>query len=198
MIKRLLPILLLLLVAACANYTLVPAGRTAVQGTLSVEPGIPWNRFERVAGGVSGSSNQNEQWTLNGIGLDSVQFFAGIADGQAMIKATGDGKETYPAFHKSMTASEIMDLFEATFIRSAKTTVASTRNLRTAKFGDVDGFRFEMSYVLKDEIDRELSAAGAVKNEKLYLIVYGGPKLYYYDRYLPEFDKLVATAQITK
>jgi hypothetical protein len=117
-----------------------------------------------------------------------------LPDGQPLITLAPQTGFQLSPFRSAMTPSEVMDLFEAMLTRLTATAVAQTRGLRPAKLGDVDGFRFEIDYTLKDDVDRTLSAVGAVQDGKLYLIAFQGDKLYHYQKYLPEFEKIVGTA----
>jgi hypothetical protein len=95
-----------------------------------------------------------------------------------------------------MSPSDVMALFEAAFTRRAGNAVTQGgRNLQPMRLGDTDGFRFEMSYALADDVDRELVVTGAVRHGKLYLITYSGTRLYYFARYRGEYDRIVQTTQ---
>jgi len=102
-----------------------------------------------------------------------------------------------PPFRSGMTPNEIMDLFTGTFATATGSAVVQARDLRPATFGGTAGFRFEVSYTLKDDVDRELSAVGTVRDGKLYLIAFQGTKLYHYGKYLPEFEQIISTARLS-
>jgi hypothetical protein len=183
---------LTLLLAGCSAYSVVPPSRQVVQGQLSIETGARWNRVaQRTPESMFySSSGPVEVWTVDGESLDSVVFFAGIFDGAPLIVLPGD-KPALAPFHASMTPSEVMDLVEAMLARVSNTTVTKTHDLRPVQFAGADGFRFEISYSERDDIDRELAAVGAVRNKKLYLVIFQGTKLYHYGKYLPEFERIV-------
>jgi len=96
-----------------------------------------------------------------------------------------------------MTPSDVMELFDALLAKVTGTAVARSRDLRPAKLGGIDGFRFDIDYTLKDDVDRTLSAVGTIVDRKLYLIAFQGDKLYHYQRYLPEFEKIIASATLS-
>jgi len=150
------------------------------------------NRGE--SGGLFGT-DPVETWTVDGQTLDAIMFVAGIPDGEPIMRVAAVKSEELPRFRSAMTPNDIMDLFEATFQRSSKTAVVSTRNLRPVKLGDVDGFRFELSFSPKDDVDRDLSAVGAVRGGKLYIIAYHGTRLYHFNKYLPEFERILGSVR---
>jgi hypothetical protein len=190
-------LLLSLALAGCMHYTAVEPGRRTVQGGLSVEPGIRWAKSNLQSGdGVFSAGTSAETWTQDGAGIDRLTLIAGVRDGQPILKVDGADAEKLPPFRSAMTANEVMELFEAALSKQSKTAVAGGRNLRPAKLGDADGFRFELSYTPKDDVDRELVATGAVKDGKLYLIVFQGDRIYHFQRYLPEYEKIVGSARI--
>jgi len=190
MSRRLAAMLLALLCAACTQYSLVGPGRTAVGG-LSVEPGIAWNRASGLTTGPG-----TETWTLDGPLLDSLIILAALPDGKPLPLLRGAPTDKLQPFRATMTASEVMDLFEATFAAEMKTTVIETRNLRPLSLGGAEGFRFEVSYTGENEVESEMVVAGAISGGKLYLLVYRGARLHYFPKYLPEFEKLVSSARL--
>ena len=65
------------------------------------------------------------------------------------------------------------------------------------KIGGVDGFRFEVNFVQKDEVDHEGTVIGAIKDDRLYLIFFEGDRLYHYGKYLPTIEAMARTAQFS-
>jgi hypothetical protein len=198
--RRFLTIAMAALVVGCMPYGLVAPQRTVVKDEISVEPERAWSRVNPMPldGWDFFMPGPTERWTVDGERLETVTFLVGVAAGEPLFRIAGEKDENQPKFDPAMTASEIMDLFEAAFAKGTKTPLTQGRNLRPVRFGDVDGFRFEMSYALKDEVDRELSAAGAVRDGKLYLLAYQGARLHHYGLYLPEFEKLLASLRFEK
>jgi hypothetical protein len=185
----------MLALAGCSSYSSVAPSRQVIAGQLSVETGARWNRVAQRTpeSQFYSSTGPVEVWTADGEPLDSLAFFAGIPDGAGLVTMPADKPPLAP-FRAAMTPSEIMDLVEAMLARVGNTTVTKTHDLRPVKFAGVDGFRFEISYAQRDDIDHELTAVGAVRNNKLYLVVFQGTKLYHYGKYLPEFERIVQSA----
>jgi hypothetical protein len=194
-------LLLPVLLAACAHYSLVDPGPngTLVKTGLDVYPHMRWSKVAMGPNPDSlfyDTSGRLETWTIDGEKLDSLMFFAAVPDGQPLLTLAASGS-SLPPFRSQMTPNEIMDLFTSSFSTATGSAVIQSRDLRPAKLGNVDGFRFEVDFTLKDDVDRELSAVGTVKDGKLYLIAFQGTKLYHYGKYLPDFEQIVATAQLT-
>ena len=181
---------LALLCASCAQYSLVGPGRTTVEG-VGLEPGLAWNR---AVGPTSGPST--ETWTIDGPLLDSLIILAGVPDGKPLALLRGESTDKLAPFRKTMTPSEVMDLFEATFSAEMKTTVLEARNLHPITLGGADGFRFEASYTGANEVECEMVVAGAISGDRLYLLVYRGARLHYFPKYLPEFERIVGSARL--
>lgn len=190
MIRRGIALLLALSCVACTQYSLVGPGRTTVDGLL-LEPGTAWNRASGMTTGPG-----TETWTMDGTLLDSLVVLAAVPDGKPLALLRGVSTDKLAPFQKTMTANEVMDLFEATFAVEMKTTVLETRSLRPAPFGGVEGFRFEASYTGADEVESEVAVAGTISGGKLYLLVYRGARLHYFPKYLPAFEQIVASARL--
>jgi hypothetical protein len=183
--------------AACATYTRVDPGRVAVKGALTVQAGTAWAKVNRATSDsvLFADSGEDETWTIDGEPLESLMFFAGIRDGQPLMILPSEKGPLAP-FNAKMSPNDVMDLFEAMLTKVTGSVVAQSHNLRPARVGNMPGFRFEVDYTMKDDVDRTLSAAGAVKDGKLYVIAFQGTRLYHYKKYLPEFENIVASAAV--
>ena len=183
------PLVLLLLVAGCTHYVMVGPTLVTIDDAFVVDPKIAWTRVERL-----GPSDPNQVWTLDGVRLNTLSFYPGIADNEPLIRQKSS-QEKVPVFRKDLSSEEIMDLFEATVTRSTQSTLTETHDLRPGEFGGVPGFRFEMTFTMKDEVPRKAVVAGAVWNDRLYLVVYQAPRLYYFDKYLGLVESIIASVR---
>jgi hypothetical protein len=189
--RRILIVVTALVLASCAQWTAVGPGRTPVAGgKISVEPSIAWNKRN-----LFGQNDGVEIWTQHGPVLDELCFYAAVAPGQPIFG--GPKKDENPKFQKGMTAVDVMDLYMASLEKVASARAIQPRGLSPARFAGSDGFRFQIGYALKDDVDRELTAIGTIRDDKLYLIVWEGTRLYHYQRNLAEFEKIAASAQIS-
>ena len=189
-------IALAMLLAGCTQYALVPPQqRVTVKDAFTVEPDIAWNKVNEQS--VTGPG-PTETWTADGQMLNALTFFAGIENGSPLFRQTAEQekRDKLPVFRSNMNSTDVMELVEATYAKVVQTTLTKTRELRPAKFADTDGFRFEMSLVGKDEVDREATAIGTVRNGRLYLIFYQGARLHHYGLRQAQAERIIQTAKI--
>jgi len=184
----------LLLVAGCAQFTLVSPERQTVGGVISVAPGTKWNKVA-----TAGVEGKVEVWTLDGLALNTLMFFTGVADGEPLFTRramAAAGEEKPPVFRSKMNPVEIQELLEATAARFYRTTIAEGRNLKPEPIAGGRGFRFETRLLGRDEVERAGAFVGTVRNGKLYGAWFQGARLHYFERYLPEFNRLVSSAEL--
>jgi len=175
------------LLTACAHYSLVEGGKTVVVGEgFRTTPQRAWSMGEE-EGAIF--------WTADGPGLQRLIFFPAVGDGKPLYGAMGDKAGTVPLFYATMTPLEIMDLVEATLVRRGVHQLEK-QNLRPATMCNRDGFRFDFSFAAKSGLRYRGFATGTVKDRKLYLILYTGTELHYYDLYLREAESMAASTQI--
>ena len=94
-----------------------------------------------------------------------------------------------------MTASEIVEFFVDT-LSAAGFQKVNTLNLRPEKFGDTQGFRFEMTYLTRAGLEKQGIVAGAVLKERLHLIVYTAAREHYYDKYKDHVDRIIQSVRL--
>lgn len=184
--------------SACVNYGLVSPGRTTVRSALSVEPGIAWNKRREVMlieDEIVPDNPAVEVWTQDGTGVDQLVFYAGVEDGQALMR--GRIGRAMPRFHKDMSGLEVAELFQAALVAGLEASEVELKELQPTDFAGAAGFRFRIGFLLDDEVEREATAIGTVSGGKLYMIAWVGTRLFHHDHYLPEFEKIAASAQIT-
>ncbi|HXZ92069.1 MAG TPA: hypothetical protein VEG36_04235 [Burkholderiales bacterium] len=195
MTKLATAVLVVALLAGCVStYALVEPKRQTVGGAISVEPSLKWNKL-----GSSNAKGRIEIWTLDGPELNTLVFFTGVPDGEPLFeRASADASraEKPPVFRSSMNPLEIQELLEATVRRFFQTTLAEERNLRPQPVAEGRGFRFDTSMTGQDGVERSGVFAGAIRGGKLYGAWFQGAKLHYFERYLPEFDHIVASARL--
>jgi len=182
-----------MLLAGCAAYALVPPGRVVVKETISVEPNVAWNRVNPAIG-----SGRIETWTLDGPNLNLLTFFVGIADGEPLAARQPTGTPTpppLPVFRKTMSESDIAELFEATMARGSAGTSFKYLSVKPAAMGSETGILLEFTVTTRDQVDRHGLALGAIKDGKLYLVVYTGTRLYHFARDRSSVEALFATVR---
>lgn len=174
--------------AGCGTYQLVESGhRVTVGECFRVDPDIPWSMTKKAGVFI---------WTVDGQDLDRLIFFPGIKDGAPLIDLKKSaGSPQMPTYKDSMSLLEVVDLLEATMARLDYHQFEK-QNLQPATIGGLDGFRVDFSFVSKQGLEYRGFAAGATKDHKLYLVMYMGAALHYYDQYKPIADHIITGMEI--
>lgn len=173
--------LLVAFLAGCVQYTLVEPKRQIAMERFSVEPTTSWNRR---------TGNNNEQWTKDGIGLQTLMFFGEISDGGTIYKPVGE--EKLPTFAANMRANDVADLLTATMATRGLTT-GEVENLQPFAFAHLDGFTFDLAISSDSGGQYKGTGYGAIDDGKLYLILYTGHAEHYFDKEKDEVDRIVSS-----
>jgi hypothetical protein len=75
---------------------------------------------------------------------------------------------------------------------------SETGHLRPARFGNLDGFRFELSFMTDKNLKKENAVVGAIVDRALYLLTYTGTAIQYFAKYLRDFEEIVSSIKIRK
>lgn len=178
---------LILLLSGCASfYTLVEPGQVAVCDVYSVKPGIQWSEIRQ--GDV-------RLWTIDGTELESIRFISGVREGVPIMDIREEKHET--PYRPDMSETELVDAIVDAFSLAGSQQVEA-RNLRPARFGSAEGFRFELDFMNADGLDKEGAVVGAIIDQSLYLIIYTGAKIHYFPKYAREFEDIVSSIEIQK
>lgn len=185
----------LVALAGCAQMVKVEPGKVTVKEALTLTTTSAWNRFE-LQFPLSVAPGASEVWTQDGITLDALAFFVGVAQGKTLGTAIpGTGKKL-PEFRSSMTPGEIVELYEQMVTQDGS--AFALKRVAPGRFGGQPGFRFEHTITRKsDNVLLKGIAQGAVVKDKLYLVAFTAPAIYYFDRHAPQVEPLLASALIT-
>ncbi len=178
---------------ATAGFKLMPKGRpvAVAKSGLTVTPSLDWNRMGARPG------RNAESWTLNGLSLDDLTFYGGIANGATLFRDAKKKTEPLPHFSSTMLIPDIAQLFESSYRVSVGTSLMSIDSVEPTTFAGSKGFRFSYSFVVQgEEVRRKGEATGAVINGQLYLITYEAPVIHYFDASLDAYRNLAASATI--
>ena len=74
--------------------------------------------------------------------------------------------------------------------------VIETVSVQPVKFVGESGVQYDYTFVGSDEVRRRGRAVMAISDGKLYLINLNATAVHYFDAALPEFEALVASAQV--
>lgn len=186
MIRTVATIAMFTLMTGCAHYTLVEPQRVVVANAYSVETPIAWNKFRQ---------GHAEGWTVDGPRLQAIYFYRAIDDGDPVFQVRGDRAKNMPTFDSAMTPLEVKDLVEAALGVLGFQQV-ETSYFRPEKFGDLAGYRFDLGYVRQSGLEMRGAVLGAQKDNKLFLIIYTGARLYYFDKYKDDVEHIFGSIQI--
>lgn len=176
-------IFLAITVAGCAQFSLIEPAPTMIGDMYSVTPRIQWN---------SSKTGKYEIWTVDGLGLQRLQFITGIEDNEALYA----GKQYEKiVFKKNMTATEIMDLVAASFAADEARKI-ETKNFKPYQFGGYSGFKCDLSFVKKEGLEWDGLVLGAVVKGKLHLILYTGTRAHYFPKYRTEVEWIIQSIKM--
>jgi len=179
-----------------SDYSLVRAQRKAVgDGSMIVTPPRPWNRHRPI---TFEDIRQVEDWTQNGPLLDGISFVTGLKDGKSLIRQRRSASQQVPIFRSNMTAPEIAATIESLYRVRGGAVEFRTLSLQPRPVLGANGFQLDYEHLDDDELWRRGRAVGAVIDGKLYMILLDAAKAHYFDAALPDFEALVASAQLRR
>jgi hypothetical protein len=160
---------------------------------MSVVPPRPWNRHRA---SVLSDVAAVEDWTLNGPLLDQITFITGLKSGRAMVRQWRTTDQQVPQFRADMTPPEIAAMLETLYRVRGGAVDFRTLALKPRTFLGTNGFQLDYEHLDSDELWRKGRAVGAVVNGELYLVMYDAARSHYYEAALPDFEAVVASAQL--
>jgi hypothetical protein len=169
--------------------TLIGTTRQTVNG-ISVEPQIAWTRLPAM---VVGGREPGEIWTVDGPLLDQLRFYGGVQPGAGLgVQAQG---ASLPVFRAGMSTSELAELVTDTVAARGNSGVEMVA-LAPARFAELDGFLLDYRFRNPRGLELRGRARGAVRGDRLYLIVFEAAADHYFPRHAPAVDRLMQSAQI--
>ena len=178
---------------ALAGYALMAANQPVQIGKsiLKVTPRGDWNRLGKRVG------RNAESWTLDGLTLNDLTFYGGVASGAPLFREVDKVNRPLPHFSTTMLSPDIAQLFEGSYRIANDTSLMAIDAIEPAQFAGHDGFHFTYSFTLQsDEVKRKGEAIGALVDGKLYLITFEAPEIFYFDRDIERFRATAATATL--
>jgi hypothetical protein len=175
---------LAIILTGCATYSLVEPRRTAIGDLYTVDPQIPWS---------STQTGKVEVWTVDGPSLQAVRFVKGLDDGEALFGGKA-GKKS-PKFTKAMAALEIME-FVVDSVTALGAQKVEAANLRPQRFGNVQGFRFDLRFASKAGLEEEGLVVGALAKERLHLIIYTGTRAHYFPKHKDHVERMIESISL--
>ncbi|GAA4717442.1 hypothetical protein H9L13_07030 [Sphingomonas lutea] len=179
-----------------SSFAAVQVKRVSVgDGSLSVVAPRPWNRT-RPLGYVD--IRVVEDWTLNGPYLDGISFVSGLKNDRYLVYQRRTTSQQVPKFRSNMTPPEIAAMIESLFRVRGGAIEYRTLGIAPRPFLGTNGFQYDYEHLDTDELWRKGRAVGAVIDGRLYLILLDAARSHYYPATLPDFEAIVASAQLRR
>jgi hypothetical protein len=180
--KRLLGWLAIaLLLGGCTTYALTGSGPTAAEDK-SYTVTLPQN-WVRLS-----SATDRVVVTRDGFGL------------QRIMVTRSEAKDAFPKIKKAaddkLLASELAELQIAELKSSGAPNLTVVENL-PAKIGGRIGFRLRIRFLNDDGLAFDQVWCGVLDKGHYYLVSFHAPELYYFDTYLPDFDRALASFKLS-
>jgi len=179
-----------------SDYSAIRVQRVNVgDDRLSVVAPRPWNRHRPV---LFEDVRAVEDWTLNGPLLDGISFVTGLRDGKSLIRQRRTTSQQVPIFRSNMTPPEIAAMIESLYRVRGGAVDFRTVSLQPRSFLGTNGFQLDYEHLDDDELWRRGRAVGTVINGQLYLVLLDAAKSHYFDAALPDYEAIVASAQLRR
>ncbi len=195
---RCIPLLLAIVLATgcVSSRTIHPGEPRDIFGEYRVMSAAKWTR--------SGWRNM-ELWTVDGPQLQQLRLYADLEDGDSLYERPRQAvlvrpsvRKYRPKFHAQMLPHDVAELVSSTLVQWGAVEADATA-LRPARFGDRDGFRFDIRFVSQGGLVYRGLALGHINAEKrLHLILYLGTEAHYFPKFREEVEAILASVELTR
>ncbi len=178
---------------AMAGWKLVTHGVAAAvaRTTMTVTPGEDWNRSS------VHPIKQSELWTLDGLGLNELYLVSALLPGQTLYKDANKKEQPLPAMGNGMQLTEIPEFFESSNRVVLNTSVFRISGVEPMSISGHEGVKFTFEYaVAGSALTRKGVAAGTLVDNKLYLISFTAPSIYYFERDKAKAEAVMASVHL--
>jgi len=183
--------------AAMIRFTLtqplIADGTPVAGGDMTVNAGTPWKRLPASVR----QTRWEELWTWNGPQLDRTTLVNGLPDGKALVSQETNADQQVPVFRADMTTQDLMSMVEISY-RVNGVMMFDIESVEPIDFLGGDGVRLRYSYTSGIDIRKKGSCVMRVVDRKLYAMKLESVAGRYFDKVAPEFDQLIASAQLRK
>lgn len=182
----------LLLASPAHAHKLHPRGvAVAVAASpVTITPSRDWNQL----GGSIGKNT--ERWTLDGVQLNDVTFFGGIAAGMPLVRERSKKRDPLPKFTKDTLLVEVPELLEGTYRTYKDLGAFQLLSTEPVTFLGHDGVSFSYEYTDADQLTRKGEARATIIGGKLYMVTFDAPRLSYYGKVVGDFRALADSARM--
>lgn len=187
--------MLLVATPAPAGNTLVRQGVavTVARSALTVTPDHEWNRMGARPG------RRSETWTLDGAALNDLTFYGAIETGKPLFREADRKHRPLPRYSSRMLLTDIPTLLENSYRIALGTTLMTIDTVEPTLLAGRKAVRFTYTCTRQGEdVERRGEAVAAIIDRKLFMMSFEAPTIYYFDRDLAAFRRLVATAKMTE
>jgi hypothetical protein len=173
-LKWLLPAVLAMLLAACGGQQLVRAAQGVHVYDVAFDTNLDWSR-ERYS--------RMEVWTIDGMPLNEFVLVSKVKPDEHVFLGSHERRRRPdgPWFRAGMRPDEIRDVLLDGLRQDGWQNVTAS-NLRPARFGDVDGLRFDIQVTHGNGLVYRGMYAAAVHEGRLTHWFWLAPAEYYYGR----------------
>ena len=189
--SRALAAAMVLMLAACVSTgQLVPARSGIPVFDLQLDSQLDWSRTKLP---------REEIWTIDGVFLNRFLVYSGVKPGEHVFLAGHERsrRPDGPWFRPGMRPDEIRDVI-LDALRGSGWSNVSASNLRPARFGDVDGLRFEAAMTLSNGLLYKGMFGAVERKGKLVHFLWIAPAEYYYDRDAAAVEKMFESMRFVK
>ncbi len=193
-LRCLLLLVVVSMLVACATYTRVDSGVVRIDDLYVVaRPG--WSRAPSMPG--SRYRMNAEVWTRDGETLNTLVFIPAVQDGESLITSLTPNK-ALPEFRSDMLPNDIVALAESTFVKvyGEGNAVLSTSNLRPQRFGEHQGFMFDVDARVTERPNYKGIVGAFIAGGRLYLMYYLAADPYYFDKDVADADAVIRSASL--
>lgn len=196
------------MLAACQSVQEKGRNQTAYVGDgITVDPQIAWTNaaglgehdtvvdFQMIWARAVDLGDTVSVWTIDGLDLDELLFFAGVAPGAPLLQIPGVAQKDMVLYNTAMLPDDVMDMIVSTLGKAGDQQLR-TSALRPVPFGTATGFRFDLAFTTQDGLQMKGMAFFAQRRKKLDVILFLAPSEYYFDRYAPTVEKIVSSVQV--
>ncbi|MBY8337918.1 hypothetical protein KYN89_12780 [Alteriqipengyuania sp. NZ-12B] len=185
--------LLMVPTVPAAAHKLIDAGETVTvaKSDLTVVPAIDWNRINERPG------KEAERWTLDGELLNDVLFFAEVEDGDAIFREVDKRNSPLPRFSGNMLLIDLPDFLNSSMRIAKGHQTFSVDSVAPTTFLGQPGVSVSFSTVGNDDIRRRGRAVATIIDGELFMMTFEAPTIYFFERDLPHFEQLVASARLS-
>ena len=187
--KKLLLLLMVLVLAACASVRKIESGTHAIDERMALQIEGPWNHIDFP--GIKPA----QVWTMEGIHVDELLIYSDIKDGEAMHSSAASANKKDVTFRTTMQTEELVSMFEAVLTRDGST--FKLVKIAPQDFGGKKGFAFEFERTVKvSNVVQQGMGFGAVDKGALFAVVYVAPRLTFFPRHRANVEAIVRSAVI--